>query len=1215
MQIMSEGYTNYTVNYPHQAAWLVYFNGLEVPVTSVNVDFGVGKIPTCTIDMPPDPRLTRLGYEDRIEVAVFYLDDFYDPYNAQFCLMGEFDIMGWAYTNSAAGRSLRFMCVGTVQILQQLNMFYISSVDDIVNAYLPPTVTDAAAMTNVTIYFPASLFLQGLMPTQRPVSDLEGDAEIVAPTDFIKTPYQFIRNVFKSILSDVDFDNPDPNQSSDASKLPKSAISAPGKNFFAKYMTQRDLYRRFVGLPYIDWLEKMEDSYCYPLIRAVQSTEALKAIQSQLGASIGPAGTVWDLLRTVLGTMLMEIVTIPSPPIGMASVETGVIRDVFKGKRFNGDKSMMGVIASNFIKPQCYFGLPPTCNIVFPSMIQSLTLEEDYTPQPTRVYVGEQFLANMIAGKATGTADSLVSSTLTTGYPPVVQARMSQYMLSSDPNQNTKNFLIWPEEFYRGPVSRHLSAPPWLWMLDKLRKQLAPGTTFQSVQSMSQSKFVTFIKPTVERYASMFGIPIDYVWAFMYVESNMNANVNASSAGAIGIMQVMPGTAKGLTKYIKRKFPSEIPAGTPESGLDASDPTSAILLGVAHMSRTCEQYNIDKTKLTKAESQYVPEKAPTDAQLARFAYAYGEGNLQVLQGLLVGKKVYWKGTRIYEQNMTQAEKDKSMLKLQIEVNAVKKWQNPSWKEMTDNLTAAFDQSKAILAKAATGAAASGATVPAATPAPNATGAAATPGATTPPSSTAQTPAPGTTQPAPAPMPEPTQGVQVVSILQADGTYVDTYVDLYGDPVSAADGSDVMQYAGTDATPTTGVSIDPALAAETQITLEEIKALGKLFYLYAQYEYYRARYEARIGAAVLAFNPYIIPAFPTVMFDSKYSGISTYGYILNVTHNMSAAAGSPNMTTSINSAFQRTIEEALGDRRTGWDSSLWGEARKPYNAFPTEPITEVADIFQDIPTANMFYAQLLYNDKLSIPEPEDKTIIDAARSEEIRQYENDIANMYGTDAPKELDSRDLYAKENPEYTDARARREEMLKAHGSAKVFVFTNIIDMVRVRNGVTEHDVTVEDYTDDVELKVKPKYEKLFRSYDDAMSYVSRPVCTLRQYISLKHGMSVAQAEKTGHISGRNTSFYSSNSSKKGEAGGAVFWGRIYTLMQGPGYGLATKEQIYSFANCGPATGGYAPQTKWTIPPKTDYLPQTRQNWDMILLDYRNKVRMLSGHRGEPSR
>ncbi len=90
---MPESYDNYTVNYPHQAAWLVYFNGLEVPVTTVTVEYGVNKIATCNVDMPPDPRLVRLGNEDRIELDVFYLDEFaYD--SSQFCLMGEFDIVG-----------------------------------------------------------------------------------------------------------------------------------------------------------------------------------------------------------------------------------------------------------------------------------------------------------------------------------------------------------------------------------------------------------------------------------------------------------------------------------------------------------------------------------------------------------------------------------------------------------------------------------------------------------------------------------------------------------------------------------------------------------------------------------------------------------------------------------------------------------------------------------------------------------------------------------------------------------------------------------------------------------------------------------------------------------------------------------------------------------------------------------------------------------------
>ena len=111
---------SYSVNQLQQAAWLVYFNGLEIPVAGAEVRFGVWSMPTLTLDMVPHPLLQRLGAEDRIQVVLFYLDTHYNPDSPTFRLMGEFEIMGWGYSTSSRGRSLQFKCVSQMQIFEQM---------------------------------------------------------------------------------------------------------------------------------------------------------------------------------------------------------------------------------------------------------------------------------------------------------------------------------------------------------------------------------------------------------------------------------------------------------------------------------------------------------------------------------------------------------------------------------------------------------------------------------------------------------------------------------------------------------------------------------------------------------------------------------------------------------------------------------------------------------------------------------------------------------------------------------------------------------------------------------------------------------------------------------------------------------------------------------------------------------------------------------------
>jgi len=1125
---MAESYDNYTVNYPHQAAWLVYFNGLEVPVTTVTVEYGVNKIASCNVDMPPDPRLVRLGNEDRIELDVFYLDEFYDPTSSQFCLMGEFDIVGWAYTNSASGRSLRFMALDTVQILQQLNMFYISAVDDIVNAYLPPQGTKGEFVTQSMIYYPASLFLQGLMqgtvkPEQKAQQDLAGDTDVVDKNAFITSPYQFIRNVFAALLMDVDFTNADITQTSDPNKLPCAATSAPGKNFFARYIMSRNLYRRFVGLPYIDKDMVNPQAGCFPIIKACQETEVTEAIQSQLGSSVGPSGTVWDLLNMVLGTMFMEVATIPAPPIAMAEVGSGVMVDKFLGVRTSPDKKYQGVIASHMIKPQCYFGLPPTCNVIFPSMVQSLSLEENYLPQPTRVYLGEQFLSNLIAGKANASSAQLVTSTLTKGYPPVVDARMSQYITAQ--YQNTKNFLLYPEEFFRGPVSRQVNAPPWLYMLDQYRNSMGTETTGggggggATTASGNTANKTTFsgnklqlrnhIKPRVVLCTDTLGVPIDFVWARIMAESGFYAKVGTSSTGAQGVMQLMPATEAQARAAVKKMGWTGF-VGKDNTEITVGDPIACVTMGIWHIYWLMKKYGATPADMTRdtfiySASRGLPVKKG-HVVLAALVSRYGAA---VRKACDAGKTLE-EFTKTY----------------------------PDFIIRLDNTVKAWDKAQALL--------------------------------NTTLNSNSQSVQP-VTQPQPAPK----------SITA---------------PEMTTTGGNSQIKAEQNATQTT---VDPAavLAQQAQIQMEaeEIKSLGALFNLYAQYEYYRARYESRIGAAVLAFNPYVVPAFPAVMFDSKYSGISTFGYILNVVHQMSAAAGSPNMTTTVNSAFQRTISEAMANERQGWDDTVWNRDAPQfvqYDTYPTEAIPDVAQIFQDTAYADSFYGKVFYLKKMDVPVPEPE------RPEEDKTKE----------------AKEQYEEARKEWKEAVKRRDKMMAAKGSSSVFNFRKIIDVVRIgENGEdVEHNVPSWAYSDDMEIRPSDTYKEHFRSYDAAMSYVARPVCTLQQYIELRHGMSLKAAIEAGYVAGEESSFYSRLTA--GNKTGAKFWSRIFMLRQGPGD--PKDEDIYNFANCGPASEGYAPRTpSWSLLPAVSSLPQTRQNWDKILMDYRNTIRATGGKNGAPRR
>lgn len=456
--------TDYSTNALNQAAWLVYINGLEIPVMGVTTNWGVWQIPTATIQLVPHPMLARIGYEDRLQVVVFYLDEFWYADNPQFCLLGEFEVSGWSYMNTPRGRSLQLECVGHDQILEQLHFYYLSSVTDIAGASVGPDAGNGAIQA-VKILYPMSLFTEGLTtPIDLPEETLDESAD--AAKGYIKRPIDFVTNVFRALLSEIT-EEPnidDPMAIGEEGKLPIGAATAPSKNFFARWMLMTKYDTRWCALPGIE--DKKKDT-CFPILEAIQDTEALKSLQMQLGARIGDSGSAWELLQFVLGSMYMEIAMIPSPPTGIMEKTTGIIQT----EMTSPSEGQFTGIMSRFVKPQCFFSLPPTCNVVFPSMVSSFTFRETYITQPTRLYLSEEFISNYLNQNEqaeTSAIGTVARGLLGTGYPKPIRKRLLD--LSATPQTNDKSLLLFPEEMYKGPVAARLNGPPWMYNIWQQQK-------------------------------------------------------------------------------------------------------------------------------------------------------------------------------------------------------------------------------------------------------------------------------------------------------------------------------------------------------------------------------------------------------------------------------------------------------------------------------------------------------------------------------------------------------------------------------------------------------------------------------------------------------------------------------------------------------------------------------------------------------------------------
>jgi len=833
-------FSDFSVNPLNEAAWLCYINGLEIPVVGVSAHFGVWQMPTLTLTLVPHPMLQRIGHEDRLQVAIFFLDTFWDPDDPQFRLLYEYEVVGWAYVSTARGRSLQLSCVAHDQILEQLHFFYVSSLNDIVEGASAQVSTDPSAMAVTKVLYPASLFLEGFGMDPKTLKDLENTtatttltpagqaakaysdntiggslgldilssvgvvdsskfAQTVVTTenkslkdyeegDFIKRPIDFVLNIFRTILAPY---KPGATTAADG-YLPEAAASCPGKNFFLRWLKMTGYHKRWVALPYFEQTPVAGSKWkmapgCFPLVRSVQDTNILPTLSQTIGQSVGFSGSAWDLIKQVFSYMYEEVAFIPSPPA--VTMKKGMGDIVSHARQAGAD--LEPAIAAHCVKPQCIFALPPVCNIIFPSMLKQYTVNESYITQPTRVYLGDEFIGKILDPQNAEMA-TLMKKMMVTGYPAPVRQRIVD--LQSTPEKNNKNFLLFPEELFKGPVSAQFSSPPWMHMI-------------------------------------------------------------------------------------------------------------------------------------------------------------GE--------------------------------------------------------------------------------------------------------------------------------------------QLKGT-------------------------GTDAEPPAGASV-----------------LGTIFDKYAEYEFCRARYAERSGAASCVFNPFVIPGFPVAIFDQHYSGFNSLGYANTVDHNWSSDGSSAAMDTEIGVTFIRTMSEAfaiLGDTTSGSVALDIG---------PTEIIPEIAAVFQLLVPAHDFYAKLLF------------------------------------------------------------KNQRMTKP----AVFDWRSMLKFIRYDGVELDAKTDTAKFTGDMAAVPNAKYEPIFQSYGNAMQFVARPGCTLKEYVEIWHGKKIEELKEAGTVKGEYRSFYSPVKDKR-NTGGAIFWARIYKLVQGPGTTPDAKA-----TNMKSAADAYAPADGgWGMVGMPTGFPQTRLDWDKILEEYRKLIRGEEG-------
>lgn len=445
----------HTPNHIKPGRYLCYINGLRVPVVNVTVRYGVGEPPTCEVQLFPSKHLQRLGAGDTVEVQVFYLDVHYQPHAPKFRLLFDGFIVGWNYSSSPEGRAINFSAAADLSKLHQARVEYLSTVDAI-SSFIAASSGSSNIIPNIGVFNAFRLLRTGL--------DYPEDKQKEVT---IKRPFEFLLNTILAISS---------------TQIPKQMLTIPVVNYFARFVRRRNLINRIVAMPFFDDVSTA-DNKVFPLLKAAQSEALLAEIGAAVSSQVGQAGSLMDVLEGLFVKTFYELAMLPTAPAVRTKLDGLIVGGALADRDDRGGARYRPLrLAQYYAKPQSLFSMAPRCNVLFPSQITNISYTEHYLTQPTRLYAYDQFAAAVTgANTAPVTRDVFCAA-----YPPdantAMEARneLAANAQSQDPSKSEsatvtgKNILVWPEEFFKGPVPSYVETPYILGLMRTILSNTAP---------------------------------------------------------------------------------------------------------------------------------------------------------------------------------------------------------------------------------------------------------------------------------------------------------------------------------------------------------------------------------------------------------------------------------------------------------------------------------------------------------------------------------------------------------------------------------------------------------------------------------------------------------------------------------------------------------------------------------------------------------------------
>jgi len=612
----------------------VYIAGVLVPCSSVTVTTSVPGTSSAQLSLPAHPLLISLGEGDRLQVAIFYLDSKKDTGELQWCLLFEGYIAGQNFVSSPMSRQVTFFAMSNIGIFDSLYLEFLGGKGRGKVGKADKITPDEITMKG---NYPRRFFTEGLnnkVYVKRPF-DLIGniflattgrflDRDIASKTSTKNVDQQVTRlveiaginrarrgtntegqyltqakEVLKGLKQDSKTTNADKlaglingSKSEDELKdllakideelikqeLEKNVgkrntfVRTPANTgFFARYFNLTKLEQHFVASPIIEGYPDKDvsklPSGMFPMLRTSRGRKYMRAVTRQTGRRFGQGGNVTSFITNLFNMASYEVLDILAPPICGAD-KNGLP----KGPFTPGDTNNR--IVQHVTKPNTPYGLPPSCNAIFPCMVKSWSLGKQYGSMPTRVYYERASQGRKLNVKSNkkGYADHGTH----VGYPAKVTRHAQD---ASKLKTSSLEVLVFPEEYYKGPNCVFNEISPLLY---EIKKQENSGRLGE-VESSRAEPVELFDK----------GIPADQV-SFLQ-EALLKAKAKGNSSYGLYVKQAqidyVNGRTAGTSFSASLIFNPNIVAGFSSLLFDSAETNCHMIGYVRQVTHTLAQGN------------------------------------------------------------------------------------------------------------------------------------------------------------------------------------------------------------------------------------------------------------------------------------------------------------------------------------------------------------------------------------------------------------------------------------------------------------------------------------------------------------------------------------------------------------------------------------------------------------------------------------------------